>query len=68
MKTLRALMLASICALTTAGATSAPLLDVERTDTNVIVAGTPPTTSTATTEATSTTLVDAAAIPAGEAP
>ena len=40
MKSLRAVMLASVCALT-AGATSAPLLDVERSDMNVIVAYTP---------------------------
>jgi hypothetical protein len=45
MKTLRAVMFASVCALTTAGATFAPMLDVERSDTNVIVAETP-TTST----------------------
>jgi hypothetical protein len=45
MKTLRAVMFSSVCALTTAGATFAPMLDVERSDTNVIVAETP-TTST----------------------
>ena len=45
MRTLRAVMFASVCALTTAGATFAPMLDVERSDTNVIVAETPTTTT-----------------------
>jgi hypothetical protein len=61
MKTLRALMFASVCAVTTAEATSAPLLDVERSDMNVIVVGTPtavretaPTTTVADSPTTTT--------------
>ena len=46
MKTLRAVMFASVCALTTVGATVAPFRDVERTDTNVIVVATPTPTTT----------------------
>jgi hypothetical protein len=42
MKVLLATMIAAVCALTTAGGVNAPLLDIERTDTNVIVAVTPP--------------------------
>lgn len=42
MKVLRAVMLASVCALTT-GVTSAPLVDMERSNTNVIVTPAPPT-------------------------
>ena len=62
MKVFQAVMLASVCALTTAGYTSAPLLDVERSVTNVIVAATP-TTETATTDAVEPAAVDNA--PAG---
>lgn len=55
MKVLRAVMLASACALTAAGSTSAPLLDVERTHTNVIIVETPTTRSVSVTERSTTT-------------
>ena len=55
MKVLRAMMLASVCALTAAGSTSAPLLDVERTHTNVIIVETPTMRSVSVTEGSTTT-------------
>jgi hypothetical protein len=57
MKVLRAMMLASVCALVTAGSTSARLLDVERTDTNVIIVETPPTAPITVTEASTLNVV-----------
>jgi hypothetical protein len=42
MKALLAMTIAAVCALTTAGGINAPLLDVERTETKVIVVVTPP--------------------------
>lgn len=78
MKILRAVMLASVCALTTAGYTSAPLLDVESSGTVMIVAETPATRSAAgnasaaiapdVTEASTTTIADEPTTTITEAP